>query len=170
MGIRIKRYLKASIEVTESRLRSLKELSYAYHSIDDFILSEGFQFSSLPLSLSEEEVVTKIKKRLRPQRHACFLNSFRFLIIAKEYPGFSWGYVEGYNYAVIAPIYHSWVFLNGKVIDPTLRRYGEFPANEEYFGVAFPPDEYLGYCARTGEARAYIDNYWERWPLLKTRR
>jgi len=170
MGARIKEYLEAQCELTKTSFKSLRELGYAYGSINDFILSKGTQFESLSLTALEKDIVAKITKRLRPQKHACFLNSFRFLLNAKLYTEFDWKYVEGYTWAVIAPVYHSWVSLNGKVIDPTLRRYGEFPANEEYFGVIFSPDEYLEYCARTREARAYIDNYWERWPLLKVKR
>jgi len=173
MGERIKLDLEWRVKFQEESRISLKKLDYRYHSIEDYILKNGKQFESIPLSNAERKAVDTIlsylkKTKRAPRKGECFLNSFRLLANRHRAPGpFQWKYVEGYEWTVAIPIYHAWVSLNGKVVDSTLGYYGEFPEEEEYFGVEFPPETYTFYVARHWETRALIDNYWERWPLLK---
>jgi len=170
---RIKQYLEAMVEFQEASKKTLKKLNYRYHSVEDYVLRQGKQFESIPLTSDERKAVDTILSYLiktgrKPRRGECFLNSFRFLTNLHRVPEpFVWKYVEGYEWTVALPIYHAWVSLNGKVVDSTLGYYGEFPEREEYFGVEFLPETYIDYVVEHREARALIDNHWERWPLLK---
>jgi hypothetical protein len=70
-------------------------------------------------------------------------------------------YVEGFasSAEIPLPIHHAWIVRgdDNRVIDPTCRRF------REYYGVPFIRD----YILSTTSGLSVLDNWQERWPLLR---
>lgn len=95
----------------------------------------------------------------------CYLNSQKLVLHSKNDDN-QLIYVEGYAVPHLAPtpVFHAWlVDRHGNVVDPTWDQ----PQHCSYFGVAFNREYVRQATAKGKQDISLIDNYKERWALLR---
>lgn len=174
----IKDYLEKMAEFIKNA-KMMKE--FYYNSIEEFVLKNGQEFKSQPLTEEEKKIVQELIKKefIDCKVRQCYMNSQKLALASNKIQ-----YVEGFAYGVI-PINHSWNLINGKVIDLTWsngdllnkdkRKWktrkediilGEF-TNEEYFGVIIPIKLIRKKIIKDGVWDSIIDDWENRYPLLR---
>jgi hypothetical protein len=163
---------------------------FAYGCMEDYVLREGQDFASEPLTDSEMSWLFALIGDSRFQIKQCYYNSQKVLIHASRFArnpdGHDLRYAEGYASGLI-PVLHGWLSLNGKVVDLTMRLrsklrrqsrvgrrrlqnrvLGEFPSDDrQYRGVTFETDFVLARVVATGMMGTLIDDWQNGYPLLK---
>lgn len=180
-------YLNAMVTMRK-RMHSTPD-GFAYSCMEDYVLREGQDFASEPLTDSEMSWLFALIGDSRFQIKQCYYNSQRLLVYTGHVhnpDGHELRYVEGYALGVI-PMLHGWLSLNGKVVDLTMRLrsklrrqscvgrrrlqdrvLGEFPSDErQYRGVTFETDFVLARVVATGMMGTLIDDWQNGYPLLK---
>ena len=143
---------------------------YHYNGPADFILKEGTQFKSEPLTEDEQRIVDKMTwLTTQFKMKECFYNAQSLAQALNDVD-----YVEGYLFSGFIPIEHGWNTINGKVIDFTMYHQnnnkpilGVIPDGWEYFGVPLPTDKVRNYWAEHGMSEPLIQNWREGYPMLK---
>lgn len=142
---------------------------YYYAGIHDFILKEGNLSKSSALKSDEQNF---IKKRMRStncafEKKQCFYNS-AMMIMSDASQKIK--YVEGVILFKDLPIliHHAWNEINGAVVDTTLKRIGEYD-DLKYWGVELPNHYVKNQILNSGYSKSIIDDYENKWPLLKTK-
>lgn len=143
-------YLEQMSEMVKN-LRQSSNSELFYHSIEEFVLANGQEFS---YAKNTEYGFGKMRE--------CFMNAFQLAIANPELR-----YVEGYATSVI-PTLHAWnIDLTGTVIDNTWK-HDDKARNRGYYGVWFPTD-YIMHVAYKRGKYGIIDNVEMNFPLLRTK-
>lgn len=182
-------YLNVSVAMRK-RIHSVPPPGFAYASMEEYVLREGSDFVSEPLTDAEMRWIFAAIGDTRFQIKQCYYNAQRLLTHASfqsNPDGHELRYVEGYASGLI-PCLHGWLSLNGKVVDLTMRLrnklprrkstvgrrrlqnrvLGEFPADDrQYRGVTFETDFVHARIVRTGMMGTLIDDWENGYPLLK---
>ena len=162
-------------EETTPLLRHIRAIAQAAGpaSVHAYVLRHGREFHPEPLTQEEQDFIQQIQWKSRKPKQ-CFLNAQMEAIILTETPGITLRYVEGYiNNTNGYGIYHAWLSVNGKIVDPTIRVeqppgrvVGEIPPGWQYFGVEMEAAVGL-HCIQHGAAVPIIDDWQCRWPLIQ---
>lgn len=180
--------LGSFLEKTSSWQRKLQgspPKGWNYSSMYEYVFKRGRAFESAPLTYKEWQTVRELVEWTEMKQ--CFFNCQRTIFTINP----AWGvggdkspfeYVEGYVIGDVAlPIHHAWLSLNGKVVDPTLRRHrgcfrrrtfpdrtmGIFPEGWEYYGVSIPFDKVKACIVSNKAWHTVIDDWMHDFPLLK---
>jgi len=167
-------YLEAEVTLLKA-FKGLKDIN-GYVSISDFILRNGTQFLSASLNEEEEEYVRSLGFK-GSRIKECYKNTQHALLFHLPCLGMTLEYVEGYACASILPVMHSWLSLNGKVIDPTWgprsksnrrlgRILGTFPPDYDYYGVVIEEKKVSAFINNHHVWSSIIDDYHCHYPLL----
>jgi len=150
--------------------RGKPEKGRHYINLMDFVLDQGTEFSSAPLTDDEHNLVVQAADRYgRPfNQMRCYHNAF---VMALNDPNHSLRYCEGYFTTGSFPFHHAWVTLNGKVVDVTCRKnngsrgkrlgrnvLGEIPEGWGYMGVAIDLEQAK---QRLKIAKGWCDPYFD---------
>lgn len=113
------------------------------------VLAQGRPFSADPLTLEEEALVGRARRRAPPpEPKRCFANSQRLALKCR-----SLEYVEGFVWRPgLWPTQHAWLHIEGKVVEVTARE-----AIGLYFGVAFSPEEFRNQVKTCGAGMTLLD-------------
>jgi len=157
---------------------------FRYSSQQDFIVKEGIAYSDEPLTNAERIVLRPLLKEFgparRPRLKQCYMNAFYLATTAKlrEIPVH---YAEGFGLNMIGAN-HAWGVLGQKPIDVTWRedmadkrfsvsalldRIDWNITHNAYVGVVVPLWYLNCYVAKFGESPAILDNWRDKWPLLR---
>ena len=143
---------------------------YHYSSPEEFLLQEGKQYQSQPLTEDEIEYLKTLQhETIRYKMKECFYNAQSLSMCSPKIR-----YAEGYLFSGIIPVEHGWSVFNGKVLDFTMAHsndnepiLGVIPDGWEYFGVELPTKSIRHHWSTYGESNPLISNYREKYPLLK---
>jgi hypothetical protein len=162
----LRRYLAAHVTMRQQQ-DWMKDPSWHYIGIEDFVLKEGQPF----LEFSEDQPKLGERNRYKPRiPRQCYDNSYRAVLASKG----RLRYVEGYAYTGSLPVLHAWnIDPDGKIVDTTWcgdgnTADGHFyrPApGSAYMGVIFPV-EYVRNM-RTKFNTSMIDQWEKNWPVLR---
>jgi len=163
-----------------------------YSSTADFLLDRAkMMVSTEPLTEEQFEYLKSVADNsghvFEPKQ--CFTNSMS-LVIADTHHRMS--YVEGYCYSGLMPVLHSWVLLDGKLVDLTRslrdesaqefidgkppqadlkdRILGVIPEDWQYFGVQFKRKTVREYVYKFEQYGSLIDNWEGSYPLFELER
>jgi hypothetical protein len=151
-----------------------------YSGFEDFYLRRGRLFSHAPYTVAETKaILLKLSgERDVPKRGQCFLNAQRLAAHG------AFGYAEGYTFHEGLPIaiHHAWAVHNGKPVDVTIREDGDRDTRDPvkllerasrnlargaYYGVSFPRASFMRIWHTEGIARAVVEDWKGRFPLLR---
>jgi len=148
---------------------------YAYASVYEYVLENGVEFASSPLTADELKVLKGAiaGHRLAYKPKLCFYNAQHLAQRNR-----SCRYVEGFmmSRGIPIPIEHAWNSINGKVVDFTMVHanggkpiLGEVPEGWEYLGVELATRMITSLWSRRGQSVPLVSNYLDGFPLLKRR-
>lgn len=160
---------------------------YAYRSPHEYLLRNGREYVSAPLTSEEAAYLDRLVTGLDPElpAKACYANAQRLVLDSMGRAGpVEVRYVEGLAATDIVPAFdHGWLTLNGKVVDPTLRflpgergteqaclpgrAAGLLPAGRAYFGVEFEAHQVMRHASDYKELGSMLSDWWNGCPLLK---
>jgi hypothetical protein len=150
-----------------------KPKEYEYDSIYHFILENGTFIKSSSLTTAERIYVNNAIEKMgfEPQYKQCYYNA-QMIMLTDDKGEIQ--YSEGLAQSII-PVMHGFNTINGKLIDLTWRDdeeqfiLGKFSRNRAYYGVKFNKKTIIDRMKKTGFAGSIIDNYQEKFPVLKTK-
>jgi len=150
-----------------------KPKGYYYGSIEHLLSDAGKFFNPAPLTAGEKGYVNQCIDLLRfvPQKKQCYYNSQMMLLVDADD---RLEYCEGYAVSIM-PLLHGWITINGKVVDLTWTcdegKYilGKFGRDRAYMGLTISREDVIKMQVQKGAAQCHIDNWEDRFPLLKTK-
>ena len=155
------------LSVAERQSSQQESLGLEYAGIHDFLLKNGHQFSSAPLGSVETGWldITGWESHLSKK---CYANAQIISLTCDAYGGVDLKYVEGVvvNNRLPIPVWHAWMTANGKVIDTTLKVFGDL-GDWTYFGIIMDTSVCQHVLVGHGSHISLIDDYECRWPMLK---
>jgi hypothetical protein len=159
-------FLASHVVMMSQGNAGMRSRGYAYASIYEYLLEHGrwmVRKREQPAGL--DELLLELSDRLEPQQRGCYANAQRAVLLT----GGRLRYAEGLAMPRgLIPVWHGWTMLNGQVWDPTFDLLPYRPT--AYWGCAFDVAELAEHLARTRAHTSVIDNYRDRWPLLRQRR
>ena len=168
--------LKENLLQMGSFMRWAKPEGFVYGSLYEYFAMKGAPSPASKAAHSVRKEIWKEVASISPKIKQCFYNAQQLALFKKGYV-----YFEGFVTTDIGfPIHHGWcVTDSGILVDPTLRinhnkRFtmnncviGEPPAGWEYHGRWFPNSAIEKMWRETEEAGSLVDDWRNRWPLLK---
>lgn len=172
MGRPVHHYLSAMVQLNQ---RTWPELppGVNYRGPYEFVLVNGVEYSSAPLSRDEYDLlVTAVRAaRINPQPRQCFYTA---QMVATADRTTRLVYHEGYAVGRTIPVHHGWLVVGGKVVDLTwraekpLRSNGRWrdrvlgvqPDGWQYVGVPYASDLLRDRMCRTGRVVAMLDDWY----------
>ena len=154
-----------------------------YSSTADFLLDRARMMESTePLTWEQFDYLRGVADNAGPEvfePKRCYTNSMS-LVLADTHRRMS--YVEGYCYSGLSPVHHSWVLLDGRLVDLTRslrgkeavdeflrgeppqadlkdRVLGVIPDGWQYFGMKFLRETVRKYVCKFDQYGSLIDNY-----------
>jgi len=159
-------------DLANSNYKALKvKNEFYYDSPADFLLKEGQMYeSSEPFTEKELKVFEAAVKHItKPKKRQCYYNAQNLFLSDRSN---TIKYCEGMCLHMI-PTWHGFNILNGKVIDVTWTDddsnkpiLGTF-TDRAYHGVLISRKHINHTWAKKGTAESIIDNWQDKYPLLK---
>ena len=150
-----------------------KPKGYYYPSTDHLLADAGRFYKPSALTEDEKEYVMECIDMLgfTPAKKQCFYNAQMLMLSDLEN---RLEYCEGYGLTII-PLLHAWVTINNKVIDVTWTHHngkyvlGKFGQDRGYMGLNIAKSDIKKTLFKKEKAISFIDNWEDRFPLLKTK-
>jgi hypothetical protein len=180
MPTTVRDYLRFFTEA-QAQLGHRGPKDWKYSSMEDYVFfHNGISFTSQSLTEEELEIVhaavDNAQIRFKPQQ--CFYNSQ--VLVTHDLTN-TLVYNEGYGIAnTPIAVFHGWASINGKVVDLTWRVkktsrkgrlpdriFGKIPSGFDYFGVPFDRKTIMSYAAERHWMGFLIDDYKNKFPLLR---
>ncbi len=102
-----------------------------------------------------KELSRKVSIEIKAKVKECYRNSMRYMHMGEYYEGYVWNHGIAFE--------HSWIVIDGKVIDPTLAidvsfhkdRYGS-----EYRGIYLKPSIVFDFAMKQEASGPFLIDYW----------
>lgn len=165
------RYLAAMVALHRNAHSNGLPAGVNYYGAEEFVLVNGQEYVSEPLTSVEHAVVRDAARasRVRDFRQKqCYYNG---MLLAINDATESLVYHEGYAHGETIPVHHGWCTINHKVVDLTWRvavvprvKWGDrvlgaLPPGWEYRGVPFDTTVVRERICRTGMAVSMLDDW-----------
>lgn len=160
----LRQYLQIHVDMRKKH--KLRDPSWVYAGMEDFVLEEGEPFTEF----SPYQPVPGKNNRYRMRMpKACFNNAYLAAVASRG----NLLYVEGYAMSAFMPVHHAWNIDAGrKIVDTTwcgdgtdLGMFTRPTPGVAYFGIVF--DLNFVRSTRTNNNTCVIDQWEKNWPLLK---
>lgn len=169
---KIQNYIKALVECRESA-NIYKPKGYYYASFDHLLSDVGKFYKPSALTPEEMQYIHDCIDMMgfTPAKKECFYNAQMMMLSDIDN---KLEYCEGYGITII-PLLHAWVTINNKVVDLTWTHHngkyvlGKFGQDRAYMGLNISKKEIQRTLFKKEKAISFIDNWEDRFPLLKTK-